>query len=79
MPRFPIDAPKARVVRTLKNLGFEVIREHEHINMVRRNADGTTTPLTLPNQSRIKGSTLRTICARAGIDRDDFLRACERS
>jgi hypothetical protein len=38
MPKFPIDASKARVVRTLMNLGFEVIREHEHINMARRNA-----------------------------------------
>lgn len=66
------------MVRTLKNLGFEVIREHEHINVARRNTDGTTTPLTLPNQPRIS-FTLRTICARAGIDRDDLLRAYERS
>lgn len=43
--------------------------------MIRRNIDGTTTPLTLPNHATLKGSTLRTICTRAGIDRDDFQKA----
>jgi len=48
MAGFPKDAPKARVVRTLERLGFRVVRQHEHIAMVRDNADGTRTPLTLP-------------------------------
>jgi hypothetical protein len=43
--------------------------------MVRDNADGTQTPLTMPNHRRIKGSTLRTICTQANIPRQDFLRA----
>jgi len=43
--------------------------------MIRENADGSKTPLTLPNHSKIKGSTLRTICTQAGISRDDFLTA----
>lgn len=47
----------------------------EHVAMVRRNPDGTTTPLTMPNHSKLKGSTLRAICQQAGISRDDFLRA----
>jgi hypothetical protein len=37
------------------------------------------TPLTLPNPSTLKASTLRTICTQAGIARDDFLRAHEAS
>jgi predicted RNA binding protein YcfA (HicA-like mRNA interferase family) len=75
MPRFPKDAPKDRVTKALERLGFHVVRQHEHISMVRDNADGTQTPLTMPSHRRIKGSTLRTICTQAGITRSDFLTA----
>ena len=47
--------------------------------MRRTNADGSSTPLTLPNHAQIKGSTLRTICTQADIARDDFLKAYEDS
>jgi hypothetical protein len=47
--------------------------------MARRNADGSTTPLTMPNHSRIKGSTLRAICTQAGISRDEFIAAFDES
>jgi hypothetical protein len=40
MPKFPVDAPKGKVVTTLRALGFEIVREREHISMVRQNADG---------------------------------------
>jgi predicted RNA binding protein YcfA (HicA-like mRNA interferase family) len=72
---FPVDAPKSKVIKTLELLGFSLVREREHIAMVRENADGSKTPLTLPNHSKIKGSTLRTICTQAGISRDEFLNA----
>jgi predicted RNA binding protein YcfA (HicA-like mRNA interferase family) len=75
--RFPTDAPKRRVLRALELLGFRLVREQEHIAMVRENADGTRTPLTMPNHARIKGSTLRHICTQAGISRDEFLKAYE--
>lgn len=79
MPKFPVDAPKAGVLRTLGALGFRVVREREHIAMVRENSDGTRTPLTMPNHAQLRGSTLRTICTQAGITREEFLKAYEQS
>jgi predicted RNA binding protein YcfA (HicA-like mRNA interferase family) len=79
MPKFPVDAPKRRVVRALQLLGFQMVQEREHIAMLRQNPDGSRTPLTLPNHPHIKGSTLRTICTQAGIPRADFLEAYDRT
>jgi predicted RNA binding protein YcfA (HicA-like mRNA interferase family) len=77
MPRFPVDAPRPKVVAALRALGFEMVREREHVSMLRQNPDGTRTPLTMPNHPRINGATLRTICRQSGISREDFLRAYE--
>ena len=79
MPKFPVDAPKSRVMRTLEILGFTILREREHIVMVRENEDGTKTPLTMPNYPHIKSSTLSSICTQAGISPEEFLNAYEQS
>ena len=78
MARFPVDAPKRKVIKVLESFGFSIVREKEHISMVRQNSDGTTTPLTLPNHKHIKGSTLRSICTQSGISRNDFIAAYQK-
>jgi len=75
MSKFPVDAPIRKVVKTFERLGFELIREGNHIAMLRENLDGTRTPLTMPNHPTIKKSPLRTILTQARIPRDEFLDA----
>jgi predicted RNA binding protein YcfA (HicA-like mRNA interferase family) len=75
MSKFPTDAPIRHVVAALERLGFRLLREGNHIAMVRENPDGTRTPLTIPNHRTIKSSTLRTILSQSGISREDFLKA----
>ena len=77
--KFQVDAPRRRVVRAFEILGFRLVKEKEHISMLRENPDGSKTPLTMPNHPRIKSSTLRIMCTKADISRDDFLKAYDRT
>ncbi len=75
MPKFPVDAPIRKVVKSSEFLGFDIVREGNHISMLRENPDGTRTPLTMPNHPTIKKSTLRTILTQTRIPRNEFLDA----
>ena len=79
MPRFPVDAPRERVLKAFAALGFELVRDGNHLALTRKNEDGSQTPLTLPNHCTIKGSTLRTVLTQSGITRDDFLTSYDRA
>ena len=79
MTKFPVDAPKRKVIKALEILGFRMVREREHISMMRENVDGSKTSLTMPNHPKIKASTLRTICTQARITKDEFLKVYEKA
>jgi len=79
MVKFSLDAPETNVIKALGILGFRLIREKNHIALLRENRDGSKTPPTMPNHPNIKASTLRTICTQAGISREDFLAAYDKS
>jgi len=73
--KFPVDAPRSKVIKALTRLVLKLLREREHISLIRNNPDGSTTPLTMPNHPKIKGFTLRTICTQSNIKREEFLKA----
>lgn len=77
MSKFPADTSKQKVVKTFQKLGFEIVREKEHVSMTRLSPEGIKTLLTMPNHSIIKSSTSRAVCTRCGISSEEFLKAFE--
>src|SRR5205807_5250205 len=57
-----------------KRFGISLLREREHMVMIRENVDGSKMSLTLPNHSQIKGSICENYL-QAGISSEDFLNA----
>lgn len=75
MAKFPVDAPIGKVIKAFERLGFHLVREGNHIALIRENPDGTRTPLTMPNHRQIKSSTSRTILTQANISKEEFISA----
>ena len=73
MTEWPHDAPRQRVLKALERLGLRVVRIGNHISLEGCGTDGSRVTMTLPNHRRIKGSTLRTACRLAGIERESFI------
>jgi len=48
MTKFPVDAPKSKVVKAFEGLGFRLVREGTHVSMVRENPDGSRTGSVTP-------------------------------
>jgi hypothetical protein len=68
------------VIAAFRSLGFEAVREGNHISsMRRRRPEGGSEFLTIPNHTTIRASTLRTVLTQAGITREDSLHACEQA
>ena len=63
MAKFPVDAPRDLVIRAFQRLGFQLVREGNHIAMSRDNSDCTSTPLIMPNHRKCK--------SKQGFTRDE--------
>lgn len=67
MSSIPTDLSDERIVRTLRKVGFEIIREGKHISM----AKGEKIVI-IPRHKRIKREIVRSIIKDAGLSIDEF-------
>ncbi len=70
-------SPRERVVSTLESLGYHVVRQGSHIALAHYTNTGRQYPLTIPDQTSYKASTIQSILSTAGIPLKEYLDAYE--
>lgn len=70
MPKLPIVSSEA-VIKALKRLGFDVIRQRGSHIVLRRGSFGCV----VPNHREIKTGTLSGILRQAGVSTEEFIKA----
>lgn len=75
MSQFPRDAPKRKVIHALERLGFRLVREGNHIAMLRENPDGSRPPLNNAQPSNHQEFNVTNLLPQAQISKEQFLKA----
>lgn len=75
MPGIPLLKPR-EVVKTFEKLGWEIARRHgSHIILTKH---GHIATLSVPDHPEVARGTLRSLIAKAGISKEEFLEALKR-
>jgi len=75
MPPVPVLRPRD-VVKTFEKLGWEIACQRgSHIILTKK---GHIATLSVPNHPEVARGTLRSLIARAGITREEFLEALKK-
>jgi len=53
MKKFIADAPKRKVIKALEILYLHIMREKDHISLLRENQDGNKIPLTISPEKKL--------------------------
>jgi predicted RNA binding protein YcfA (HicA-like mRNA interferase family) len=68
-------SPRERVVSALETLGYQVVRQGNHIALAHYTNTGRQYPLTIPDQTSYKSSAIQAILNSAGIPLKEYMAA----
>ena len=73
MADYPREVPLETAIGALKSLGFDTKKTGRYISMSRSDPENPWMPITIPARGILPALILRTVCAQAGIGREEFL------